>query len=76
MKLKTIDYLKENKIEFYLYRICSQIVNKSHFDSEEHIKKFNSVCDKEINKYWSHIAPFFLLYLIKLKVVVQLKSQQ
>ena len=30
MKLKTIDYLKENKIEFYLCRICSQIVNKSH----------------------------------------------
>ena len=48
MKLKTIDYLKENKMEFYLCRICSQIVNKSHFDSEEHIKKFNSVCDIEI----------------------------
>ena len=50
MKLKTIDYLKENKIEFYLCRICSQIVNKSHFDSEERIKKFNSVCDIEIKK--------------------------
>ena len=50
MKLKTIDYLKENKMEFYLCRICSQIVNKSHFDSEEHIKKFNSVCDIEIKK--------------------------
>ena len=50
MKLKTIDYLKENKIEFYLCRICSQIVNKSHFDSEEHIKKFNSVCSIEIQK--------------------------
>ena len=45
MKLKTIDYLKENKMELYLCRICSQIVNKSHFDSEEHIKKFNTVCD-------------------------------
>ena len=50
MKLKTIDYLKENKIEFYLCRICGEIVNKSHFDSEEHIKKFNSVCDIEIKK--------------------------
>ena len=51
MKLKTIDYLKENKIEFYLCRICSQIVNKSPFDSEERIKKFNSVCDIEIKKF-------------------------
>ena len=50
MKLKTIDYLKENKMEFYLCRICGQIVNKLHFDSEEHIKKFNSVCDIEIKK--------------------------
>ena len=50
MKLKTIDYLKENKMEFYLCRICGKIVSKSHFDSEEHIKKFNSVCDIEIKK--------------------------
>ena len=48
MKLKTIDYLKEKKKEFHLCRICQEIVNKSHFDSEEHIKKFNSVCDIEI----------------------------
>ena len=50
MKLETIDYLKENKMEFYLCRICQDIVSKSHFDSEEHIKKFNSVCDIEIKK--------------------------
>ena len=50
MKLKTIDYLKENKMEFYLCRICGEIVNKSHFDSEEHIRKFNSICDIEIKK--------------------------
>ena len=50
MKLKTIDYLKENKIEFYLCRIYGEILNKSHFDSEEHIKKFNSVCDIEIKE--------------------------
>ena len=48
MKLKTIDYLKENKMEFYLCRICQEIVSRSHFDSEEHIKKFNTVCDIEI----------------------------
>ena len=48
MKLKTIDYLKDNKIEIYLCRICQEIVNKSHFDSEEHIKLCNSVCDIEI----------------------------
>ena len=50
MKLKTIDYLKENNMEFYLCRICGEIVNKSHFDSEERIKKFNSVSDIEIKK--------------------------
>ena len=50
MKLKIIDYLKENKMEFYLCRICGEIVNKSHFDSEEHIRKFNSVCDIEVKK--------------------------
>ena len=37
-------------MEFYSYRIYSEIVNKSHFNSEEHIKKFNSVCDVEIKK--------------------------
>ena len=50
MKLKTIDYLKENKIEFYLCKICSKIVDKSHFNSEEHIEKFNSVCKIDIKK--------------------------
>ena len=50
MKMKTIDYLKENNMEFYLCRICGEIVNKSHFDSEEHSKKFNSVCDIEIKR--------------------------
>ena len=48
MKLKTIDYLKENKMEFYLCRICQDIVLRSHFNSEEHIKKFNTVFDIEI----------------------------
>ena len=30
--------------------MCSQIVNKKHFDTEEHIEKFNSVCKIEIDK--------------------------
>ena len=55
MKLKTIDYLKESKMEFYLCRICQEIVNKSHFDIEEHIKKFNSVCDIEIKKSFKNV---------------------
>ena len=31
MKLKIIRYLKENYIEFYMCRICSEIVDKEHF---------------------------------------------
>ena len=50
MKLKTIDYLKETKQEFYLCRICSEIVSRSHFDSEEHINKINSDISIDINK--------------------------
>ena len=48
MKLKTIDYLKQNKIEFYLCKICGEIVDKSHFDTQEHIDKFNDVCKIDI----------------------------
>ena len=35
MKNKTINYLKENNMEFYLCKICSEIVDLIHFDSEE-----------------------------------------
>ena len=79
MKLKTIDYLKENKMEFYLCRICREIVNKSYFDSEEHIKKFNSVCDIEIknllkmllfqsnvNSLIQDIIMYTLIYILKI----------
>ena len=31
-------------------RICSEIVDKNHFDSEEHNEKFNSVCKIKIHK--------------------------
>ena len=49
-KQKIIKYLKENNIEFHTCRICSQIVDKEHFESQEHIKKFNSVCKINIEK--------------------------
>ena len=55
MKLKTINYLKETKQEFYLCRICQEIVNKSHFDSEEHINKFNSVISIDIRKSFENV---------------------
>ena len=50
MKLKTIEYLKETKQEFYLCRICQTIVKKDHFESQEHINKFNTVVSIEIKK--------------------------
>ena len=50
MKEKTIKYLKEIKQEFYLCRICGQIVKKDHFDSEEHINKFNTIVKIQIKK--------------------------
>ena len=62
MKTKTINYLKENKIEFYLCRICSEIVNKSHFDNKEHIKKFNSVCDIEMKNLFKKLLFKKLLF--------------
>ena len=49
-KQKIIKYLKENNIEFYMCRIFSEIVDKEHFDTEEHIEKFNSVCKIRIDK--------------------------
>ena len=49
-KQKIIKHLKENKIEFYMCRICARIVDKEHFDTEEHIEKFNSVCKINVEK--------------------------
>ena len=54
MKLKTIEYLIENKQKFYLYRICQEIVQKEHFDTEEHITKFNSVITIDIVTSFEH----------------------
>ena len=50
MKLKTIKYLKETKQEFYLCRICQTIVKKDHFDSQEHITRFNTVVSIQVRK--------------------------
>ena len=50
MKLKIIKYLKENSIDFFMCRICRQIFDKEHFDSEEHIEKFNAACKIKIDK--------------------------
>ena len=50
MKEKTIKYLKETKQEFYLCRICGQIVSRSHFYSEEHINQFKSVVSIQVRK--------------------------
>ena len=49
-KQKIIKYLKENNIEFYMCRICSEIVDKNHFLRQEHIQKFNSVCKIKIEE--------------------------
>ena len=50
MKLKIIEYSKENKIQFFLCKICSEIVDKNHFDSEEHKIQFNKVCKIDVKK--------------------------
>ena len=45
-------------------RICSQIVDKEHFDIEEHIEKFNSVCkintEKSLEKSFIKIKSKFI----------------
>ena len=55
LKLKTIDYLKENQIEFYLCKICGEIGHKNHFDGQEHIDKFNDVCKIDIKKCFENV---------------------
>ena len=55
MKLKTIEYLKEKKIEFYLCKICGEIVDKNHFDTQENIDTFNDVCKIDIKKFFENV---------------------
>ena len=50
MKLKTIYYLRETKQEFYLCRICHDIVKKEHFETQEHIDMFHTVVGMEVKK--------------------------
>ena len=54
MKLKTIDYLKETKQQFYLCRLCENIVNKEHFFTDEHINKFNDSIQIDILKSFEY----------------------
>ena len=54
MKLKTIDYLKETKQQFYLCRLCENIVNKEHFFTDEHIEKFNDSIQIDILKSFEY----------------------
>ena len=54
MKLKTINYLKETKQEFYLCRLCQIIVNKDHFFTDEHIQKFNDNIQIDILKSFEY----------------------
>ena len=54
MKLKTIDYLRETKQEFYLCRICHNIVRKEHFESQEHLDTFHTVVGIEVKKYFKN----------------------
>ena len=54
MKLKTIDYLKETKKEFYLCRLCENIVDKNHFFTEEHIQKFNNSIQIDVLKSFEY----------------------
>ena len=51
MKNKIIKYLKENEIPYFSCKICQDIVKEDHFDSKEHIDKFNSVCQIDIRKF-------------------------
>ena len=48
---KIIKYLKENEIPYFSCKICQDIVREDHFDSKEHIDKFNSVCQIDIRKF-------------------------
>ena len=51
MKKRIIKYLKENEIPHFSCKICQDIVKEDHFDSKEHIDKFNSVSQIEIKKF-------------------------
>ena len=54
IKLKTIEHLKEIKKEFYLCRLCQNIVNKDHFFTDEHIQKFNDNIQIDILKSFEY----------------------
>ena len=79
-----ISQINKKKSEFNTDLINNHITKFSEIDqNNENIVKeinnnsnrINNLSDK-LNKCWNHIAPFSRLYLVKIKVVVQLKSQQ
>ena len=59
MKLQTINYLRETKQEFYLCRICHNIVKKEHFETQEHIDMFHTVVGIEVKKSFLSIKTQF-----------------
>ena len=67
MKLKTIEYLKEKKQEYFFCRICHETVSKDHFYSDEHIKTFNSVVSIYVKK---SIKNCFIILLIMLYIQI------
>ena len=73
MKLKTIEYLKEKKQEYFLCRICHEIVSKDHFYSDEHIKTFNSVVSIDVEK---SIKNFFIILLIMLYIQIFISKRK
>ena len=63
-----LNKLKENE------NIPVNLYNHFHTTLSENNKAYHIIPIE--NKCWSHIAPFSRLYLVKQKVVAQLKSQQ
>ena len=83
------DLHKLSMNEMKIYHELQKLLNKERYInvligsylSGNNSKKLNNkissiLYNKLRNKGWRHIAPFSRLYLVKLKVVVQLKSQQ
>ena len=63
---------KKVEINIFKYQVLKKHVG-SYIELPKKLQRQGLIY---INKCWSHIAPFSRLYLVKLKVAVQLKSQQ
>ena len=71
-KQKIIKYLKENEIEFYMCRICGQIVDKENFESEEHFENFNTVCKINIEKTLKNLLLKLNVNLLILDIIINI----